>query len=133
MLDRLLATLNKPINKYTPPLNSLGQSKLTEYILQFGWKWSLSQLNEKATTSRTVEWTTFEGASRGSKRTALKEGVYYGQTVDGKRDGLGIVYCTDTIGDPFLFECEWKEGTPVTGRYIWIYDNKWRKREGTLD
>ncbi|TNV81531.1 hypothetical protein FGO68_gene13352 [Halteria grandinella] len=146
-LDDLISTFNKPLSKkkgflsslfsfskdYTPQLNSLGQSKMTECILQFGWKWSLSQLNEKASTTRTIKWTSFEGANRTNGYCTLQEGVYYGQTLGGKRDGWGIVYCTDTGNRQFLYECEWKQGTPANGRYIFIVDNKWYKYEGTLD
>ncbi|TNV82234.1 hypothetical protein FGO68_gene9293 [Halteria grandinella] len=53
--------------------------------------------------------------------------------VDGKRDGYGIVYSTTHDNNTWLYECEWKQGSPVNkGRYIWILNNKWRKYEGPL-
>ncbi|TNV81999.1 hypothetical protein FGO68_gene15547 [Halteria grandinella] len=136
-LDDLLTTFNKPINKYTPKLNAKGQSRLTQYILQIGWKWSLSQLNENANSP--VEWTTFEGAERIDRlsgiRTGLLQGVYYGQVVGGKRHGLGIVHTTDERGYPWLYECQWDRGKPIhQGRYIGIgLSNKWLKYEGSMD
>ncbi|TNV80872.1 hypothetical protein FGO68_gene7785 [Halteria grandinella] len=88
---------------------------------------SLQQINAKADIYRVVDLTKFE---RGHN---LKEGLYYGQLVDGKSDGYGIVYTTK-FGDPYLLECEWKQGIPVNqGRCIWILANKWRKYEGTID
>lgn len=51
--------------------------------------------------------------------------------LNGKRDGKGIVYTTDTNSCPFLFECQWLQGTPKKGRYTVIYNsNVWRKRDG---
>ncbi|TNV82091.1 hypothetical protein FGO68_gene1905 [Halteria grandinella] len=133
-LERLIAIFNQPINGYTPILNSQSQSKLAEFILKSGWKWSLAQLNAKTDMSRVVEWTTFEGAKRGNGFGDLQQGIYYGQMLDGKRDGYGVVFCTATNNEAWLYECEWKQGTPVNnGRFIWIYtDNNWRKYEGPL-
>lgn len=53
--------------------------------------------------------------------------------LEGKRDGFGIVYCTTTRNFPYLFECEWSQGTPIQGRYILIVQNQWKKYEGMLD
>ena len=60
MLDKLISEFNKPVYGdkeqgfikslfkkperiilFTPILNDQGQSKLAEYILKHGWKWSL--------------------------------------------------------------------------------------------
>ncbi|TNV80902.1 hypothetical protein FGO68_gene3508 [Halteria grandinella] len=88
---------------------------------------SLQQINAKADIYRVVDLTKFEGTHD------LKEGIYYGQLLDGKRDGYGIVY-TNQFGYPYLLECEWKQGIPVNqGRYIRISYNEWRKYEGTID
>lgn len=59
--------------------------------------------------------------------------MYYGQLLNGKRDGYGISYCTNSLNSPYLHECQWKEGTPIQGRYIEVVDNKWYKYEGALD
>ncbi|TNV83270.1 hypothetical protein FGO68_gene8445 [Halteria grandinella] len=54
--------------------------------------------------------------------------------LDRKRDGYGIVYCTDTNNQAYLYECEWKQGSPFNnGSYIQIYsNNKWENWEGPL-
>ncbi|TNV81682.1 hypothetical protein FGO68_gene13647 [Halteria grandinella] len=53
--------------------------------------------------------------------------------LDGKRDGLGLAYCTTNDGSFWLFECEWKRGHPVhKGRYIKIHDDKWFSFQGTM-
>ncbi|TNV82328.1 hypothetical protein FGO68_gene6383 [Halteria grandinella] len=132
-LTNLLESFNEPINDYTPELNEQGQSKLTQYISANGWRMSLDQINEKADIIRTVERIKFNGAKRDGDFNDLIEGTYYGQILNGKRDGYGIVYCTDTYNDPWLYECEWKEDTPIKGRCILIVQNKWRKLEGRID
>ncbi|TNV81417.1 hypothetical protein FGO68_gene2008 [Halteria grandinella] len=66
--------------------------------------------------------------------TALVDGVYYGQLLDGKRDGYGILYCTDINNTPWLYECHWTQGRPTHVRYTWVQqDNKWDQYEGALD
>ncbi|TNV81896.1 hypothetical protein FGO68_gene15470 [Halteria grandinella] len=132
MLDWLISTFNSPLNNYIPQLNPLGQSKLAEYILQHGWHWSLQKLNEKAHINKAIEWNTFEGANRNGM-SKLQQGVYYGQMENGKRNGFGIVYCTDEMNRSWLYECEWKQGSPINnGRYVWIDNNKWKKWEGRV-
>ncbi|TNV81285.1 hypothetical protein FGO68_gene8430 [Halteria grandinella] len=133
MLDRLLLIFNSPLNDCTPSLNANGQSKLTEYILQFEWKWSLEQLNSKADIERKVQWSEFEGTQRSKGWHQLKQGFYYGQMLDRKRHGYGIVYTTDTGGDPYYLECQWDRGRPIEGRYIGIWGNKWYMYEGSMD
>ncbi|TNV72787.1 hypothetical protein FGO68_gene11253 [Halteria grandinella] len=133
MLDKLISTFNKPFDDYEPELNADGDSKLTECIKKWGWKWSLNQLNQHARPDSKVQWTTFEGAERKIWNN-LQQGVYYGQMQNEKRHGFGIVYTTDSGSNPWLYECEWKEGSPINeGRYIWIVGNEWYKFEGTID
>ncbi|TNV81095.1 hypothetical protein FGO68_gene6643 [Halteria grandinella] len=134
MLDRLLSIFNLPINNYTPVLNQQGHSKITEEILNCGWKLSLDELNSKASSNRIVEWTTFEGAQRAYPWFNLEQGVYYGQMADGKRDGYGIVYTTDAVNNPWLYECQWNEGIPIQGRFIRIgQQEQCYKEEGGMD
>ncbi|TNV83014.1 hypothetical protein FGO68_gene14858 [Halteria grandinella] len=133
MLDKLIDTFNKPFNKYTPKLNDKGQSKMAECILDIhGWKWSLQQLNQLAT--REAQWGVFEGAYRRGRQD-LEQGVYYGEMLNGNRHGYGIVYTTTALVDAYLYECQWVKGTPIEGRYIYIWsgDNTWTKSEGTLN
>ncbi|TNV80830.1 hypothetical protein FGO68_gene16696 [Halteria grandinella] len=134
MLDKLISTFNKPINGYTPILNEHSQSKLAEFILKNGWKWSIQQLNESADRGSTLVWNEFEGAIRGNGAPDLQQGYYYGQMAEGKREGYGIMYCSGTNNAPYLYECEWKEGTPInSGRYLLIESsNKWTMFDGPL-
>ncbi|TNV83724.1 hypothetical protein FGO68_gene3521 [Halteria grandinella] len=94
-----------------------------------------SQLEQQPTQiisfNSPVEWTTFEGAESGFW-LGLEQGVYYGQVVDGKRHGYGIAYSTEDYG-PEFYECQWNNGSPIKGRYIWIIGNKWHKYEGSMD
>ncbi|TNV81779.1 hypothetical protein FGO68_gene631 [Halteria grandinella] len=53
--------------------------------------------------------------------------------LNGKRDGYGIVYCLNDSRCLLLYECEWKQGVSIQGRYIMIYcGNTWGKYEGQL-
>ncbi|TNV80799.1 hypothetical protein FGO68_gene11931 [Halteria grandinella] len=131
-LDFLISMLNLPFNNYSPELNEFGQSKLTEYVLENGWKWSLPELNSNVDINSAVVWTKFEGAERGGEYPSLQQGIYYGQMEDGKRHGYGIVYSIDQDSYPLLYECEWNMGLPIMGRYIEILDNQWYKREGDM-
>lgn len=85
---------------------------MARLISEIGWKWSLDVLNTKADILRSVDWVKFEGTQRRGKDN-LKEGIYYGQLLNGKRDGFGIVYTTDFYDHPWLYECEWNEGVPM--------------------
>ncbi|TNV82295.1 hypothetical protein FGO68_gene17358 [Halteria grandinella] len=136
MLGKLIQAFNSQLNGYQPKLNDQGQSKLTQYILDKGWNWSLQQLNKIALNiPRQAEWTAFEGAKRENGWSELKAGIYYGQlNLQGKREGYGIVYCTSSNDQPWLYECQWKQGCPINdGRYIQILDNKFKIFKGTLD
>jgi len=88
------------------------------------------QLNILARTD--AQWTIFDGVQRGCWY-ALQSGVYYGEMQGGKRHGYGLLYCTDTNGNPFLYECQWMNGLPIIGRYIVIRNGEWIKQEGTFD
>lgn len=92
----------------------------------------MQQLNAEADISRIVKWSDFEGVVRKGGMAALDFGGYLGQMKEDMRDGYGIVYST-IIGNPCLFECLWKENSPMQGRYIRIENNKWEKYEGTLN
>jgi len=73
-----------------------------------------------------VKQVPFEGSS-----CFKSGGIYYGECVDGNRNGYGLLYCTGNWGIPLLFECEW--GAAIKGGWILIVDNKWRKYEGQFD
>ncbi|TNV80618.1 hypothetical protein FGO68_gene4051 [Halteria grandinella] len=63
--DNIFSTLNSPMNDYNPVLNGQGQSKLSEYIVKHGWKWSL-QVQQIGQGNRSTQWATFEGQERGA-------------------------------------------------------------------
>ncbi|TNV82351.1 hypothetical protein FGO68_gene14805 [Halteria grandinella] len=133
-LDQLIETFNKPFKGYDPKLNERGQSKLAEFIAMQRWNWPIEWLNSKADSNRKAQKSNFEGADRGKGWPKLKEGIFYGQMLNGKRDGYGIVYSIDSDNNPWLYECEWSMGLPTNeGRYVWILNNQWRKAKGTIN
>ncbi|TNV81309.1 hypothetical protein FGO68_gene3334 [Halteria grandinella] len=131
MLDKLIDTFNKPIVKKPNHLDKNGQSKMAKFIKQHGWKWPLLQLNSLAKSK--AQWAVFEGVNRNGWGF-LQSGVYYGEKLDGKRHGYGIVYSTDGLfRNPHLFECQWNMDFPTYGRLIIIQDQNWEKYEGTMN
>lgn len=73
------------------------------------------------------------GIRQEHKWDELGSGIYYGQLLEGKRDGYGVVYCTNGEKFPFLFECWWIQGMPSRGRYLKVdKTNSWFKYEGTF-
>ncbi|TNV72250.1 hypothetical protein FGO68_gene4984 [Halteria grandinella] len=60
-------------------------------------------------------------------------GMYYGQCVDGVRDGYGLLYCKNSEGDQILYECYWENGLPTNGKLLMVSDCKWWSYEGHLD
>ncbi|TNV82237.1 hypothetical protein FGO68_gene11763 [Halteria grandinella] len=103
LLEKLMLAFSTP---QPEPLNGEGQSKLAECVRRHGWWRSVEELNGEMDTIREVRWEKFEGAK------GLKEGIYYGQMLDGVRDGYGIVFCLDECNLPLLYECHWKGGAP---------------------
>ncbi|TNV83920.1 hypothetical protein FGO68_gene7233 [Halteria grandinella] len=131
-LDRIHAFLNDQLNDFIPDLDDDDHSPLSNFISEHGWKWSIHHLNAFASISKVVKCTQFEGVKR-EFAPILKKGIYYGQLKDGKRHGLGIVYCTNSENAPVLYECEWKRGVPTRGRYTIIIENQWATWEGEID
>ncbi|TNV78532.1 hypothetical protein FGO68_gene16369 [Halteria grandinella] len=133
-LDRLLVIFNERFSDFKPRLNADNQSKLSDFISKQGWHLSLSEINNKyADYQRKIVFSKFEGAIRKSGWFALQDGLYYGQQLDGKRDGYGILYCISSREIPCLFECEWKENLPVQGRYIWVRNGQLAQYQGQID
>ncbi|TNV77155.1 hypothetical protein FGO68_gene240 [Halteria grandinella] len=63
-----------------------------------------------------------------------QSGIYYGQCVDGLRDGYGLLYSVANFDYPCLLECEWKEGQPIQGRRIMMTkEDMWENYEGQFD
>lgn len=138
-LREMMGFLNLALNDYRPTLDENGHSALKRFILKHGWYRTAPQINQQfSNNKRSFGWSGFEGANRAGKDWPydLETGVYVGFTVNGIRDGYGIMLCTDTGNHlPELFECEWENGIPVgQGRYIWIDKvEKWHWYEGDIN
>lgn len=53
--------------------------------------------------------------------------------LDGKRDGKGMLYITDSNNNPLLYECIWEQGIPISGRFSIIFQNHLDVYTGTFD
>ncbi|TNV82758.1 hypothetical protein FGO68_gene8568 [Halteria grandinella] len=119
--EQLLELTNLMTNERRPKLDQSRQSNLFAKLLSDGWLWDISFLNSKASTDRIVEWNYFEGINRQPQISDLEPGVYYGQMLNGKRDGYGMLFCTASGPQYFeddwsIYECKWKDGIPTEGR-----------------
>lgn len=118
---------------------------MTILVKHFGWFKSQSQLNQIASPNRVVMLCPFEGCKRPKYEYfegELYKGIYYGQTLNGKRDGYGVMYATDeeeSRSDLFrggwLYECFWHQGAPKgEGRVFRTGSgNSFYRLEGTFD
>ncbi|TNV82078.1 hypothetical protein FGO68_gene410 [Halteria grandinella] len=111
----------KGIDNFFQQIRLRGQDDIVEVALLHGL--TVSRLNENSKQLKEIKQMPFEDKW-------IKGGIYYGQCVDGLRNGYGLLYCTND-GDPFLFECEW--GDTVKGRQIWIEGDKYMKFDGQFD
>lgn len=87
---KLHAVLNKPLNVFK-------RSKLSHFLMSHGWARTITELNNSADIKRVVQWSEFKGADRGKTASPLIKGVYYGQMLEGRRDGYGYLYSTSTL------------------------------------
>ncbi|TNV81384.1 hypothetical protein FGO68_gene12814 [Halteria grandinella] len=110
------------LDSFLQQIRDRGHSKLVDAALLHGL--TLSRLQTKV--SLEVKEVPFEG-----NRIFKSGGIYYGECVDGKRNGYGLLYCTNNYGVPCLYECEW--GATIKGGWIAIWKNKWDKYEGQFD
>lgn len=79
-----------------------------------------------------MKWSLFTIKIERAWCATLDNGIYFGQTLDGKMDGFGILYCYDEKDCPWLYQCEWRQDIPVFGRFVGIVDHEWWKYEGQL-
>ncbi|TNV80465.1 hypothetical protein FGO68_gene16597 [Halteria grandinella] len=94
----------------------------------------IKRLKARENDSHPVAWSRFEGArDRHDLLDFVAGGIYYGQLVEGVREGYGVLYCTNSDGDQMLYECEWELGLPVSGRMKELFNGKWSKYEGRFD
>ncbi|TNV72416.1 hypothetical protein FGO68_gene2097 [Halteria grandinella] len=64
----------------------------------------------------------------------FRGGHYFGESVDGAtRECFGLLFLTDFLDNPYLYECQWSQGYPSTGKMIKIENNQWIHYEGTFD
>ncbi|TNV72449.1 hypothetical protein FGO68_gene4889 [Halteria grandinella] len=118
------------LDGFLQQIKDKGFSKLVDAALLHGL--SVDHLSSKLTSSATITYSPFEGLTNRGIYTALPPGVYYGQHVNGLREGYGLLFTTQA-GYPYLYECEWAKGMPIKGRQICIQNNEWYKYEGHFD
>jgi len=63
--------------------------------------------------NREITWGKFEGKQRVNGEPNLFPGEYFGQVLNGKRDGYGILLCTDDKGRAHFYAFKWKEDYPI--------------------
>ncbi|TNV76675.1 hypothetical protein FGO68_gene10427 [Halteria grandinella] len=103
-----------------------GHEKLVDAAILHGL--SLSSLNSHKADNKEVRQLPFEGFEK-----LQQGGIYYGQCVDGMRDGYGLLYCTNRSGIPLMYLCQWEKGKPTKGCGLGILKDKWNKYEGHFD
>ncbi|TNV82240.1 hypothetical protein FGO68_gene13889 [Halteria grandinella] len=115
------------LDRFLQKIKQNKHEKLVDTALLHGFL-SLSHLNSNAKYSRSAELLPFEG------NCWSDSGWFYGECVEGVREGYGLLYCISKKGNQNLFECEWVKGTPTKGRHVMIDDdNKWHYYEGQID
>ncbi|TNV80405.1 hypothetical protein FGO68_gene11492 [Halteria grandinella] len=119
------------INELIEKIKQDGQEKLADLIHQDHQL--IDRLREKQDLNHTVEWKPFEGVKDRHIWPDLMPGIYYGQCLEGIRDGYGLLTCKEGRSQQILLECEWKKGFPKQGKLILVRENKWRKYEGKFD
>ncbi|TNV80332.1 hypothetical protein FGO68_gene16625 [Halteria grandinella] len=119
------------INELIQKIRQDGHGKLAD-ILQHDHQ-LIQRLKDKQDLNHTVEWKHFEGVKERHGSPDLLPGIYYGQCLEGMRDGYGLIYCLDDEGDPYLIECESNKGLPIKGKMFRILYDYWEKYEGQFD
>ncbi|TNV81029.1 hypothetical protein FGO68_gene399 [Halteria grandinella] len=124
---------NEKLAQFFDKIIEDGNGKLVYEALQSGL--TIYSLNNLIHTQRIIKESPFEGvANRGSNFSDISSGgIYYGEHLDGLRDGFGFLYITTTAQTPFLYLYEWSKGKPLRGNWIQLSNEKWYKYEGLLD
>ncbi|TNV84187.1 hypothetical protein FGO68_gene4901 [Halteria grandinella] len=112
------------IDNFLNMIREKGHTKLIEVSLQHGLTLNLLNCNQ----TKEVRQLEFEG-----NEFFEKGGTYYGECVEGLRDGWGLLYCIHTQGPECLFECEWTHGVPVKGKRVLIEKDQWHYYQGQFD
>ncbi|TNV81497.1 hypothetical protein FGO68_gene10344 [Halteria grandinella] len=103
------------------------ESMLLQSINTHGWYRSIMYGN------KICEQLPFNGDYETTQSMKLKEGVYYGQTESGKREGYGILFAVTAAGEPVLYECDWRHGDPISGRRTIETKGTYFKYEGGFE
>ncbi|TNV84258.1 hypothetical protein FGO68_gene3433 [Halteria grandinella] len=112
------------IDNFLNMIREKGHKKLVEASLQLGLTLNLLNCNQ----TKEAMLLEFEG-----NEFFEKGGTYYGECVEGLRDGWGLLQCIHKEGDQCLFECEWTQGVPVKGKSMLIWEEQWHYYEGQFD
>ncbi|TNV80141.1 hypothetical protein FGO68_gene4921 [Halteria grandinella] len=119
------------INELIQKMEQNGHQKLADLIQKD--QHLIERLREREDSNCIIEWKPFEGVANRHGWADLQSGIYYGQCVDGMRDGYGLLYSIDKDNDSHFYECEWHKGLPKKGRRIEILKNMREKYEGQFD
>ncbi|TNV79065.1 hypothetical protein FGO68_gene1020 [Halteria grandinella] len=117
LLGRFIESMNIPLGEYVPFLNDNQQSTLAQTASDKMFIPSLDVLNSHICKDKTVQMIPFEGLVR-QKNNKLANGVYYGQLLNGKRDGFGQLYAINCNKEPEIYCCHWSQGIPTKGRWL---------------
>ncbi|TNV80834.1 hypothetical protein FGO68_gene8887 [Halteria grandinella] len=120
-------------DQFFSQIREKGLDKLADAALKHGI--SLDTCIQQGKPNREVQELPFEGKERDGQRFPIifSGGIYYGQCLDGVRDGFGLLQCTDSNGAQYLTECIWKMGKPTNGRVIALIHNKLTQYEGSFN
>ncbi|TNV86130.1 hypothetical protein FGO68_gene5128 [Halteria grandinella] len=113
------------LNAIIQKIRQRGHDKLVDVALQKGLL-QLTILNSNQ--MKEVKVLEFEG-----NEFYQSGGTYYGECVEGLRDGWGMLYCIRKDGDQCFFDCEWSQGVPVQGKRMLICEDQWQFYEGQFD
>ncbi|TNV86193.1 hypothetical protein FGO68_gene10738 [Halteria grandinella] len=114
------------LDNFLQHIRHQGHDKLVDTALLHGL--SLLRLNQFVKRWKQLSQLPYDGQFN------LNSGaIYYGQHMDGVRDGYGLLYGTKDGKNPEIFECEWDKGSPITGIWLGIFKNQWSMYEGEID
>ncbi|TNV73190.1 hypothetical protein FGO68_gene10970 [Halteria grandinella] len=117
------------LNQFLQQIRDLGNNQIVDAAQLHGIL-LLRRFKEQHVNS--LMQSQFEGITNRGKYSDLQPGMYYGQHVNGLREGYGLLFTTCGI-DLFLYECEWTKGMPIKGRQVSISNKMWQKYEGQYD
>ncbi|TNV80986.1 hypothetical protein FGO68_gene10302 [Halteria grandinella] len=114
-------------------ISEQSQKQWNDFSTTEEWKQNIQQLYEHEDTDRELNWVEFHGVNREDGQPQLLPGRYFGQVLDGKKDGYGILLCTDEKGRAHFYAYQWKEDSPVNQGTLIIFGQHLQKYNGALD